>query len=337
MIRIFLVDDQRLVCETLKTHLEVDKDFQVVGTANNGEKAIEQIAILKPDIVLIDIEMPGMDGLTATKIICERHPEVKVVVLSAYDDDNYLLKALRAGAKGYLLKNITSQELVNTIRSVHLGQRNIAPSSSNIPNLAAMQIQIEEMVEKYKKQLEETLEEVQAKSLVSNNFQEQFDKRCGELELLNESSFKQFRGEIMRLENDFSAANRNLSSQLNQQVDNLKTHLESQFTAALQEWSSERVALQDWVAKREQIKPDLDEFDLKYKGDLMNVVNPIRATVRDVDKQMRSIQSRSLISFIVGGLACSFSLWGFVANSGYFPKDKTIEQSAQNTQDGFLK
>lgn len=337
MIRIFLVDDQRLVCETLKTHLEVDKDFQVVGTANNGEKAIEQIATLKPDIVLIDIEMPGMDGLTATKIICERHPEVKVVVLSAYDDDNYLLKALRAGAKGYLLKNITSQELVNTIRSVYLGQRNIAPANNHIPNLAAIQSQIEEMIEKYRKQLQETLEEVQSKAVVPNDLQEQFNKRCSELELLNESSLKQFRGELMRLETDLSAANRNLSSQLNQQVDTLRVHLESQFAAALQEWSSERVSLQDWVAKREEVKPDLDEFEMKYKGDLMNAVNPIRATVRDVDKQMRSVQGGSIASFLAACLACSLSIWGFVANSGYFTMEAPPEKSAQNPQNGFLR
>jgi DNA-binding NarL/FixJ family response regulator len=332
MIRIFLVDDQRLVCETLKTHLEVDKDFQVVGTASNGEKAIEDIANLKPDIVLIDIEMPGMDGLTATKIICERYPEVKVVVLSAYDDDNYLLRALRAGAKGYLLKNITSQELVSTIRSVYLGQRNIAPANNNVPNLAAIQSQIEEMVTKYKKQLQETLEEAQSKASVSNDFHEQFNRRCSELELLNESNLKQFRGELMRLESDFTTANRNLSTQLNQQIDNLKINLESQFAAALQEWSTERSSLQDWLAKREQTKPDLDDFEMKYKGDLMNVVNPIRATVRDVDKQMGFFKSGLIASFLAGGLACSLSVWGFVANSGYFTVDKPIEANAKNVQ-----
>jgi DNA-binding NarL/FixJ family response regulator len=330
MIRIFLVDDQRLVCETLKTHLEGDQEFQVVGTAHTGEKAIEQIATLKPDIVLIDIEMPGMDGLTATKIIGERYPEVKVVVLSAYDDDNYLLKALRAGAKNYLLKNITAQELVSTIRSVYLGQSHIASLTHKSPDLESIQAQIEEMMQQYQKRLQANVEEAQLKLGEFNKFQEQFDRRCRELESTNDAGLKQFRSELIRLENDFSAANRNLSSQLTQQVDNLRVQLESQFAAALQEWSTERASLQDWVSKREQVKPDFDEFELRYKSDLLNQVNPIRATVRDVDKQMRFFRSGLLVSFLAGAVAVTFSGLAFIANSGYFTTDKVTEQSAQN-------
>jgi len=111
MIRILLVDDQTLLCEVLKTWLEVEDDFEIIGVAHNGNEALSQIESLSPDVVLMDIDMPEMDGLNATKIISERFPDVKVIFLSGHDEDDYLGKSLRAGAKGYLLKNTTAEEL----------------------------------------------------------------------------------------------------------------------------------------------------------------------------------------------------------------------------------
>ena len=119
MIDILLVDDQALLCEVLKTWLDVEEDIQVAGVAHNGQEAIVQVEKLQPDIVLMDIDMPKMDGLNATKIITQRFPKVKVIFLSGHDDDTYLGKSLRAGAKGYLLKNTTAEELVRKIRSVY--------------------------------------------------------------------------------------------------------------------------------------------------------------------------------------------------------------------------
>ena len=112
MIKILLVDDQALLCEVLKTWLDVEKDIQVLGVAHDGQKAIEAVEELQPDIVLMDIDMPQMNGLKATEIISQRFPQVKVIFLSGHDDDVYLGKSLRAGAKGYLLKNTTAEELV---------------------------------------------------------------------------------------------------------------------------------------------------------------------------------------------------------------------------------
>lgn len=127
MIRIVIVDDQKLIRQGLKALLELDSDLQVVGSANDGQSAIEQVEALKPDIVLIDIRMPGMDGVTATRIIAERFPDTKAIVLSGYDDEEYLADALRSGAKGYLLKDTPAEDLVNAIRSVYLGYSQIGP------------------------------------------------------------------------------------------------------------------------------------------------------------------------------------------------------------------
>lgn len=127
MIRILLVDDQKLIRQGLKALLELDPEIDIIGSANDGQTAIEQVRILNPDITLIDIRMPGMDGVTATRIISERFPETKVIVLSGYDDEEYLAEALRSGAKGYLLKDTPAEELVSVIRAVHKGYTQIGP------------------------------------------------------------------------------------------------------------------------------------------------------------------------------------------------------------------
>lgn len=127
MIRILLVDDQAIIREALKVLLEQQQDFEIVGTANNGQGAIDQVEALQPDVLLIDILMPGMDGITATQIIHEQFPDIKIIVLSGHDDETYLSNALRAGAKGYLLKNTAAEDLASTIRSVYRGHSQLGP------------------------------------------------------------------------------------------------------------------------------------------------------------------------------------------------------------------
>lgn len=127
VIRLLLVDDQSLICQGLKAMLALEEDLQVVGTANNGETAIEQVAALQPDVVLMDVRMPVMDGREATRIITQQFPNVKVLVLSTFDDDGYIAQSIQAGAKGYLLKDMPSQELAQAIRSVHRGYTQLGP------------------------------------------------------------------------------------------------------------------------------------------------------------------------------------------------------------------
>jgi DNA-binding NarL/FixJ family response regulator len=127
MIRVMIVDDQSLICEGLQTMLDLQPDLQVVGTASNGEMAIAQVAALKPDLVLMDVRMPLMDGRAATRTICKQFPNVKVLVLSTFDDDQYIAESIRAGAKGYLLKDMPAEELVQAIRLAYQGYAQLAP------------------------------------------------------------------------------------------------------------------------------------------------------------------------------------------------------------------
>jgi hemolysin D len=127
MIRILLVDDQKSIRESLKMILESAPDLQVVGTASDGHTAIEQVSYLKPDVVLIDMEMPGLDGVSATQVISENFSDVKVLVLSMHDDEALIAKSTHAGALGYLLKNTPPQELRAAVRFVQLGYPQYGP------------------------------------------------------------------------------------------------------------------------------------------------------------------------------------------------------------------
>jgi DNA-binding NarL/FixJ family response regulator len=127
MIRLLLVDDQTLICQGLKAMLGLEPDLEIIGIAHDGQSAIDQVATLQPDVVLMDVRMPVMDGREATRILAQKYPQLKVLVLSTFDDDQYIADAMRAGAKGYLLKDMPSEELAQAIRFVHLGYTHLAP------------------------------------------------------------------------------------------------------------------------------------------------------------------------------------------------------------------
>lgn len=127
MIKILIVDDQKTVRESLKVVLGLIPDLKVVGTADNGQFAIAQVEKLHPDVVLVDMEMPGIDGIATTKIICQQFTGVRVIVLSMHDDDRYVAQAVRAGAMGYLLKSTPTDELQEAIRNVYRGYAQIGP------------------------------------------------------------------------------------------------------------------------------------------------------------------------------------------------------------------
>lgn len=127
MIKVLLVDDQSLIRQGLKALLELEADLEIIGEAENGEQAINFIAQLQPDVVLMDVRMPIMDGVAATREIHKRFAKVKVLVLTTFDDDEYVTAALQNGAMGYLLKDTPSEELAVAIRAVHKGYTQLGP------------------------------------------------------------------------------------------------------------------------------------------------------------------------------------------------------------------
>ncbi len=127
MIRILLVDDQKSIRERLKSLLETEADFDIVGMVDNGYDAIEQVKLLLPDVVLMDMEMPDIDGVLATKIIAHSSLKTKVLVVTSYDSHEYVAKSIYAGAKGYILKGAPAEEIREAIRFVNRGYMQIAP------------------------------------------------------------------------------------------------------------------------------------------------------------------------------------------------------------------
>lgn len=127
-IRILLVDNQALFREGLRTLLSVWPEIEVVGEAGNGLEAIEVAAELRPDVVLMDLRMPVLDGVGATRILRQKQPECQVIVLTTFDDDEHIFEGLRAGAAGYLLKDVSSEKLVEAIQAAAKGESFLEPS-----------------------------------------------------------------------------------------------------------------------------------------------------------------------------------------------------------------
>lgn len=127
MIRVLIVDDQELFRESLKVVLSVSPGAEVIGAASGVQEALKSAANCRPDVVLMDIRMPGMDGVEGTRLFKERWPDMKVVVLTTFDDDEYVFGALKNGASGYLLKGSSVSELSKAIQIVHEGGAMLNP------------------------------------------------------------------------------------------------------------------------------------------------------------------------------------------------------------------
>lgn len=126
-IKILIVDDHAVVREGLRTYLELEDNLTIVGEAANGREAVDKVPVLRPDVVLMDLLMPEMDGIAATKAIKEATPDVKVIVLTSFQDDEHIMPAIEAGATGYLLKDVSAPELVKAIAGAFQGQAQLHP------------------------------------------------------------------------------------------------------------------------------------------------------------------------------------------------------------------
>jgi DNA-binding NarL/FixJ family response regulator len=127
-IGVIIADDHAVVREGTRKILDQEEDIKVLSEANDGEEAVRLAESLKPDVILMDISMPRMDGIEATKIIKQKNPAITILILTAYDDDQFIFSLLEAGAAGYLLKNIHHRELVDAIRAVFSGESVLHPS-----------------------------------------------------------------------------------------------------------------------------------------------------------------------------------------------------------------
>ena len=131
-IRILLADDHPLIRSGIATLLQSYKDFEIVGEAQDGEEAVEKTKVLKPDVLIIDLSMPKLSGTEATGIITKKHPDVKVLVLTMHENEEYVYQILKSGAGGYVLKSAGKEELSAAIRAVAKGEKFFSPRVSEI-------------------------------------------------------------------------------------------------------------------------------------------------------------------------------------------------------------
>ena len=326
MIDILLVDDQALLCEVLKTWLDVEEGLEVLGVAHNGQEAIEQVEKLQPDIVLMDIDMPQMDGLNATKIIGQRFPEVKVIFLSGHDDDAYLAKSLEVGAKGYLPKNTTAEELVSKIRLVY-NNANLLDSDRDTQAIETIQARLEELIETYRHKFQSqiaeyknSIENIDRIERIEQKYEQRLNeiearlyedraKKLNELEYKNQSSWESIRKELIEVNDRFDRANRNLTLQFNQQLENLKQDLDSKLSVALDDWARQRAALQEWAVQRDEMRPSIEEYESKSHDKFMGIVNPIQESFGDVNKQIKGMRNIMVASGILTLVALAISIF----------------------------
>jgi len=127
-MKVIICDDQAIIRDGLEMLLNLERDIEVVGQAQDGAEAVELVERLMPDLVLMDLKMPGMNGIEATRQIRTRHPEVKVLILTTYDDDEWVFDAIRAGASGYLLKDTPREDVIKAVRGTVAGKSFVDPS-----------------------------------------------------------------------------------------------------------------------------------------------------------------------------------------------------------------
>lgn len=159
-INILLVDDHAVVRSGLSKFLIVNKDLKLVGEASDGAEAVQMVALHKPDVVLMDLMMPGMDGIAATREIHQKHPTIKIIVLTSFSDQNMVQGALQAGAIGYLQKNVTAKELGIAIRSAYEGKMTLSAEAAHVlaHSVAQPQIHGEQLTERERDVLKSMVE-----------------------------------------------------------------------------------------------------------------------------------------------------------------------------------
>lgn len=130
LIRVMLVDDHAVVRSGLTAFLTVHPDLEMVGEAENGEQAVVRAGLLKPDVILMDLMMPVMDGVSAIRAIKQKHPAIQIIALTSFQEDELVQNALKAGAVGYLMKNVSSRELAAAIRAAREGKITLSPEAA---------------------------------------------------------------------------------------------------------------------------------------------------------------------------------------------------------------
>lgn len=279
MIKILVVDDQNFTRQALQAILDNEPDFEVVEKATSGAEAIKYLEQHKVDITIVDLEMPEMNGLTLTKILSQRFPETKTIILSSHDQEEQINSAVESGARGYLLKNTSAQEIGDTIRAVQRGYFQLGPGlfEKLLSHLIKEREQAAENLVDLQNNYARSLIELEQKIVVQNDAQRKAMYRELELQILN-------------LKQDFRQGLGNFQSQVSKQ---LQTGIE---VASSQMNSS--------VPDMHKIEMQIDQHNLEQQRYINTLFAGNKQALRKLENQVYIIRYfvifLSIIFFIVG-------------------------------------
>ncbi len=281
MIRILIVDDQNFTRQAIKSILEQESDFEVVGLAENGVKALEKIAKIHPDVAVVDLEMPKMNGFVLTQKIQQQFPQTKVVILSSCDDRESLNSAVKAGAKGYLLKSTSGTELTDTIRYVQRGYFQLGPGL------------FEKLLSGF---IQETSNTTENLSQLENKAQDSFTRLESEIKARNEQTrqamFQELTKQIEQLKNDFRHGLGTFQYQVSNQM---KQGLES---------LSDRINSHTFITT--SLEEKIKARDFEQQKQLNNLLTGTKKTVNNLERQVAFLRYCLIflaVSFFVEKLA----------------------------------
>ncbi|MDJ0567419.1 MAG: response regulator transcription factor [Pleurocapsa sp. MO_192.B19] len=265
MIKILIVDDQNFTRQALRVILETEVDFELVGQATNGIEAFEYLEKTDVDVTIVDLEMPGMDGLTVTKMLGERFPNTKVVILSTHDDEENINAAVEAGARGYLLKSTSAKEIVDTIRAVQRGYFQLGPGL--FEKLLSRLINDKEQASENLSQLEnnyiQTMNNLEKKILLRHEAERQ--------ELYQEMELQ-----INNLKQDFRNGLENFQHQVSQQ-------LQSGLEAA-------NIRFQDSMPNTHEIEMQIDSRNLDQQRYINTLFAGNKQSIKKLEHQINSMR-----------------------------------------------
>ena len=279
MIKILVVDDQNFTRQALQAILETEPDFEVVAKATSGVEAIEYLEQTKIDITIVDLEMPEMNGLTLTKILGQRFPETKAIILSSHDDEDSINSAVESGARGYLLKNTSAQEIVDTIRAVQRGYFQLGPGlfEKLLSHLILEKEAAAENLSKLKTNYAQSLLELEQK-IISRNEAERREI-YQELEL-----------QIQNLKQDFRQGLENFQYQVSQQLQNGMEAANAQLSSS--------------VPDMQKIEIQIDNRNLEQQRYINTLFAGSKQAVKKLENQINSLRYfvifLSAIFFVVG-------------------------------------
>ena len=278
MTQILVVDDQNFTRQALQAILEKESDLEVVGKATSGAEAIEYLEQTKVDIAIVDLEMPKMNGLTLAKILNQRFPETKVIILSSNDDEVNINAAVESGARGYLLKNTTSQEIVDTIRAVRRGYFQLGPGlfEKLLSHLIKEKEQAAENITHLKNSYAQSLVELEEKIVARNDAERQ-------------AMYQELEFQISKLKQDFRQGLENFQSQVSNQ-------LQTGIDAAHDRLNS--------VPDIQKIEMQIDHRNLEQQRYINTLFAGSKQAIKKLENQINSVRYfvvfLSAIFFVVG-------------------------------------